>query len=210
MKVAWLFAPGAGLPSDSPWMSRWASYLEPHGPVVRFDYPYRLAGRGRPDRLPVLLEHHERMLSRTEEEHPGLSVVLIGKSMGSRIGCHVATSRAVRAVVCLGYPLYGGGSPEKSRDEVLRALKTPILFVQGTRDRLCPIDALEALRPALSAPSALHVVQAGDHSLQVTKTHMKSTGRSQSDIDRRAVEEILVFTNNLPGFMDGAREATSG
>ena len=32
-------------------------------------------------------------------------VVLIGKSMGSRIGCHLALEEDVAALVCLGYPL---------------------------------------------------------------------------------------------------------
>ncbi len=197
--VVWLFAPGAGLPSDSPWMTHWAGLLEPRGPVVRFDYPYRIAGRSRPDRLPVLVAHHERMLVETRDAHPGHSVVLIGKSMGSRVGCHVATSHVVHAVVCLGYPLLGGGDPTKRRDEVLRALKTPIQFVQGTRDRLCPLADLEAVRADMTAPSALHVVDTGDHSLKVTKTHLKMTGETQEAVDARAVAAIVGFVDRRPG-----------
>src|SRR5262249_28166478 len=49
-----LFAPGAGAPSSSPWMARWAERLAAHGRVATFDYPYMLAGRRMPDKLPVL------------------------------------------------------------------------------------------------------------------------------------------------------------
>ncbi|HEV3410461.1 MAG TPA: alpha/beta family hydrolase, partial [Chthoniobacterales bacterium] len=75
----------------------------------------------------------------------------------------------VDALVCLGYPLCGGGDRTKLRDRVLRELTTPILFVQGTRDSLCPLDLLEAVRREMAAPNELFVVEGGDHSLSVPK-----------------------------------------
>ena len=53
------------------------------------------------------------------------------------------------------------------RDEVLVALRTPVLFVQGSRDALCPLAELEAVRARMSARTALHVVEGGNHSLEV-------------------------------------------
>src|SRR5205814_3757511 len=38
-----LFAPGAGAPSSSAWMKRWAKHLGTLGRVVPFDYPYMRA-----------------------------------------------------------------------------------------------------------------------------------------------------------------------
>ena len=60
--------------------------------------------------------------------------VLIGKSMGSRIGCHVAGDYEglVDAVVCLGYPLVGVNG--KLRDEALLALAVPTLLCQVCSD----------------------------------------------------------------------------
>lgn len=201
MSRVFVMAPGAGLPASSPWMTRWADRLSALGEVVRFDYPYRLAGRSRPDRLPVLMARHSEVLAEVRNRHPEASIMLIGKSMGSRVGCHVAAAdpaTPIRALVCLGYPLLGGGKPDKRRDQVLRELRTPIQFVQGTRDRMCPIDDLEALRPELTAPSALHVVETGDHSLVVTKTHTKQTGRTQDDVEASAVQAIGRFLDHLP------------
>ena len=54
------------------------------------------------------------------------------------------------------------------RDEVLVALRTPILFVQGSRDALCPLPRLEAVRARMTAPSTLLVVDGGNHSLEVS------------------------------------------
>ncbi|HET6922335.1 MAG TPA: alpha/beta family hydrolase, partial [Anaeromyxobacteraceae bacterium] len=104
-----LLAPGAGQPSTSAWMRAWARRLEGLGEVFTFDYPYMLAGRRRPDRLPVLLESHRTALAAARAGRQG-PLVLAGKSMGSRIGCHLAAAEpAVRALVCLGYPLVGRG-----------------------------------------------------------------------------------------------------
>ncbi|MBI4951287.1 MAG: dienelactone hydrolase family protein, partial [Myxococcales bacterium] len=161
-----LFAPGAGAPSTSAWMEGWAERLAALGVVRRFDYPYVRAGRGRPDRQPVLVAAHREALAAARAACEG-RVVLVGKSMGGRIGCHVALEEPVAALVCLGYPLVGAKG--ELRDAVLRALGTPVLFVQGTRDRLAPLDALERVRRQMPATTELHVVETGDHSLIETR-----------------------------------------
>ncbi|HEX8311147.1 MAG TPA: alpha/beta fold hydrolase [Chthoniobacteraceae bacterium] len=140
-----LFAHGAGAPSSHPWMLRWAELLTTIGNVVAFDYPNLAEGRKRPDPLPKLIEAHRAALEKARQSHAG-PVVLIGKSMGGRVGCHLALQKTVAAVVCLGYPLCGGGDCSKLRDKVLRELSTPILFVQGTRDSLCPLNVLARVR----------------------------------------------------------------
>jgi predicted alpha/beta-hydrolase family hydrolase len=185
-----LLAPGAGAPSSSPWMTAWAERLGALGRVARFDYPYMRAGRRSPDRLPVLLEAHRAALldARAGEKGP---VVLAGKSMGSRIGCHLALEEPVAALVCLGYPLRGARGD--LRDEVLLALRTPVLFVEGTRDPLCPLDALEAVRRRMRAPTALHVVEGGDHSLAVSRRALAAAGQRQEDVDARALAAIAAF-----------------
>ena len=111
-------------------MRRWARLLGTIGPVRGFDYPYMAEGRKRPDPLPKLINAHRTALKQLRDSSP-VPVVLIGKSMGSRIGCHVSLEEEVSALVCLGYPLCGGGDPTKLRDQVLREIRTPILFVQG-------------------------------------------------------------------------------
>src|SRR5262245_31365554 len=135
-----LFAHGAGAPSASAWMQGWARRLETLGDVVCFDYPYMKAGRKTPDRLPALIEAHRLALAEARAGHGGRPVVLAGKSMGGRVGCHLAgelgEADAAAAVVCFGYPLRSG-STGAMRDQVLISLKTPTLFLQGTRDPLC-------------------------------------------------------------------------
>ena len=122
----------------------------------------------------------------------------MGKSMGGRIGCHVSLEEKIDGLVCLGYPLCAMGDRTKLRDEVLRALTTPILFVQGTRDALCPTDLLERVRSEMKAPNSLHVVEGGDHSLRVPKRQLQATGETQEDINQRLFEAVAGFVDQLP------------
>lgn len=190
-----LFAPGAGAPSTSPWMDRWAARLAEIGDVERFDYPYVKAGRRTPDRLPVLVSAHRAALAQARASRGDVPVVLAGKSMGGRVGCHVALEERVDALVCLGYPLRGARGDLRS--EVLVALRTPVLFVQGSRDPLCPLDALEDVRRSMSAPTALHVVEGANHSLEVGAKALRARGESQDDVDRRALQTIAELVRSV-------------
>jgi uncharacterized protein len=193
MPPFFLFAPGAGAPSSHPWMQRWKERLSALGRVETFDYAYMRENRRRPDPLPQLIAAHRQKL--IETRRPEEPVILIGKSMGGRIGCHVALSEKVTALVCLAYPLCGGGDPRKLRDKVLRELETPILFVQGTRDSLCPLNLLESVRAEMKASNTLHVVEQGDHSLLVAKRYLASIGKTQDEIDEQILEAIAGFVD---------------
>src|SRR5438045_7000666 len=148
-------------------------------------------GRKRPNPPAQLIAAHRSALAEARAKSSG-PIFLIGKSMGGRIGCHVALEEQVAGLVCLGYPLCGGGDPAKLRDKVLRELRTPILFVQGTRDALCPLDLLEKVRSEMTAENFLHLVEGGDHSLLVTKQLTAAT-KTQDQVDQRILESIAQF-----------------
>jgi len=190
VKPFFLFAPGAGAPSSHPWMQRWKESLTQIGDVETLDYDYMREGRKRPDRLPQLISAHRAALAAARTKTSG-PIILIGKSMGGRVGCHVALEEKVDGVVCMGYPLCAMGDRSKLRDQVLRDLHTPILFVQGTRDPLCPLDLLESVRKEMSAPNVLHVVEGGDHSLIVRKKDLGS--ETQEDVDQIIAKAISDF-----------------
>ena len=190
MKSFFLFAPGAGAPSTHPWMQGWKRQLAQLGDVLTFDYNYMIEGRRRPDRLPQLIATHINALASLRAKTSG-PIFLIGKSMGGRIGCHVALEEKVSGIVCLGYPLCAMGDRTRLRDQVLRDLRTQILFVQGTRDPLCPLDLLENIRTEMTAPNFLHLVEGGDHSLLVRKKDLSN--ETQEDVDQRIAEAISDF-----------------
>ena len=189
---AFLLAPGAGAPSSHARMRTFAGLLGTLGLVEPFDYPYALEGRRRPDPLPKLIAAHRAALGALRAKHDG-PIMLAGKSMGGRVGCHVARVDPVQAVICFGYPLCAAGDRSKLRDQVLLELKTPVMFAQGTRDPLCPLDLLEGVRNRMRAPSTLYVVEGGDHSLIVAKAALKALGSSQEEVDESILIAITLF-----------------
>jgi predicted alpha/beta-hydrolase family hydrolase len=116
------------------------------------------------------------------------------------VGCHVALEEppgAVAGLVCLGYPLRGQRG--QLRDEVLLALRTPVLFAQGSRDALCPLADLHAVRARMAAPSTLHVVEGGNHSLELGVRALAAAGETQEDVDARVIEAIAGFVGSSGG-----------
>ena len=198
MRPLLLFAPGAGAPSSHPWMQSWKKILSEIGEVETFDYDYMREGRKRPDPLPQLIAAHREALNRARERYRPERTILVGKSMGGRIGCHVSLEEELDGLICLGYPLCAMGDRAKLRDQVLRALTTPILFVQGSRDSLCPLDLLERVRTEMKAPNFLHVVENGDHSLRVSKRQLQGSNQTQEDVDQRVFQSIAEFIAGLP------------
>jgi len=175
-------------------MRRWRDYLRTLGEVTSFDYPYMQARRKMPDRMPALVAAHREALAKVRAESGGAPVFLAGKSMGSRVGCHLSLEEPVAGLVCIGYPLVSGSSGAL-RDEVLVALRTPILFLQGTHDSLCPIPKLEDVRARMTAASWLYTVQDANHSLELPS--VKHTPALQKDVEISALEAIRRFLDDV-------------
>jgi predicted alpha/beta-hydrolase family hydrolase len=168
-------------------MQRYRDGLAKFARVVTFDYPYMALGRRSPDPLAKLVAAHQSVLAGARQDHDG-PVFLVGKSMGGRVGCHLALVEPVTGVICLGYPLRS--QTGKLRDQVLLELRTPVLFVQGSRDPLCPLDDLAAVRSRMTAASELHVVPGGDHSLELGKRELARLGTTQAELHGRICERI--------------------
>lgn len=162
--VGIVLAHGAGAGRAHPFMSGMRDRLAARGhAVLAFDYPYFAEGRRAPDRLPVLVDSHRAAAAFLAERTQ--AVVLAGKSMGGRVGSHVEGLACPR--VFLGYPLVVIGRSEPRDTSHLDALGVPMLFLQGERDRMAPLDLL---RPVVGRVGAdLVVVPDADHSFKVPK-----------------------------------------
>ena len=179
-----LLAHGAGLGQDHEWMVYVRDGLAASGiPVMTFNYPYMEAGRKAPNPARILLACHRAALA---ELRPRVErVVLAGKSMGGRMGSHVAADGAdVAGLVFYGYPLVGVGKTKPRNVSHLADVGAPMLFVQGTRDRLAPLDLIKPVVKSLDAD--LHIIEDGDHSFRV----LKRTGRDPWGV----LDEVVAVT----------------
>ncbi len=122
-------------------------------PSLRFNYPYRSAGRKAPDR-PKVLEAATREAAAELAERARLApgrLVLGGRSMGGRY-CSMAVGAdddplPALGLLMLSYPLHAAGKPDSHRMEHFPRIRVPVLFVSGTRDALAGQAPLAAGGP---------------------------------------------------------------
>lgn len=168
-----ILAHGAGAPMDSEFMTDMAARLAVRGiNVMRFEFPYmaqrRLDGRKRPPNPQAQLLDCWRQVYAQVRPHVAGCLAIGGKSMGGRMASLVADELGADALVCLGYPFYAVGKPEKPRVAHLVALKTPTLIVQGDRDALGSREVVEGYE--LSDAITLYWLATGNHDLKPLKT----------------------------------------
>ncbi|MBB4862234.1 putative alpha/beta-hydrolase family hydrolase [Pseudomonas nitritireducens] len=185
-----VLAHGAGAPMDSPFMDDMAARLAERGiSVVRFEFPYMAMRRADGKRRPPnpqkqLLECWRQVYVQIRAEVPG-KLAIGGKSMGGRMASLLADELGADALVCLGYPFYAAGKPEKPRVAHLAELKTPTLIVQGERDALGDRPTVDGYK--LSSAIQLHWLVAADHDLKPLKasglTHQQHLENASARIE---------------------------
>ena len=195
-----LLAHGAGAGMDAPALVAVADALERSGiPSLRFEYPYRTAGRRSPDRPPVL-EAATRAATAELSERVGLPVerlVLGGRSMGGRYCSMIvgAETDAVPALglLLLGYPLHPAGKPERRRDEHFPRLTCAVLFVSGTRDSLAPQQGLTDAAAGIAGPVTFHWLETADHGFRP----LKASGRTADDLVQEVADTSVAWVKAL-------------
>jgi len=192
-RSAFLLAHGAGIDMDAPLLVAIGRGLAARGiPVMRFRFVYRerMALEGRqlpPDRTPDLEHAHQSALDELTRRLPRSRHVLAGKSLGGRIGTHLAAKGAdVAGLVLLGYPLHPPGEPDKERSEHFAAIAQPALFLQGTRDEFGAIPELERALSRFGGRATLAAIEGADHGFDV----LARSGRTREEVERELLERI--------------------
>lgn len=162
-------AHGAGAGMEHPFMSGFTRALNDDGvATLRFNFPYREAGRKFPDRPPAAIAAWRAAMDAARSRSEGEPLWAAGKSFGGRMASMaVAEGMPASGLVYLGYPLHPPGKPEKLRDEHLYGLELPMLFLQGTRDTFATPELLEGVVSRVGPNATLHWCEGGDHSFAV-------------------------------------------
>ena len=168
-KAVLVLAHGAGGDLNDKLLAGVAGRLAGKGiAVLRFNFPYREAGRGGPGSARQSEDAYRAVA--IAARIPGVPLFIGGKSYGGRMASHiVADGFDADGLVLISYPLHPPGQFEKLRTAHLPQIKVPTLFIRGTSDTFSREDLFEDALSAL--PNATVVrVEGGDHSLRVRGT----------------------------------------
>jgi predicted alpha/beta-hydrolase family hydrolase len=177
-RAMYVFAHGAGANMRHAFMDAVAGRLASAGVAsFRYNFPYMEAGRGGPNPAPVLVKTVRSAVAEATRLGPGLPLLAGGKSMGGRMTSTAAAADALPNVLGLaffGFPLHAPGKASADRGAHLADVGLPMLFLQGTRDKLASLDLLQPLLASLEPPPVLHAVDDADHGFHVPKRTGKS------------------------------------
>jgi predicted alpha/beta-hydrolase family hydrolase len=178
----YVFAHGAGAGMRHRFMEAVADRLAGHGiATLRYQFPYMEAGRKGPNPAPVLVRTVRSAVAEAARLEPGLPLVAGGKSMGGRMTSQAAAKEplpGVKGLAFFGFPLHAPGRASADRGAHLGHVGLPMLFLQGTRDKLANLDLLKPLLDSVRPRPTLALVDGADHSFQVRKR----SGRTDDEV----------------------------
>ena len=136
--------------------------------VVRYELPWRVAGRTVGPRPPASDPAWVAGMDAARAAWPGLPLVTGGRSAGARIACRTWDAD-LAGVLCLAFPLHPPGKPAQGRLGELQPVGVPALLVSGARDPFgSPAELEEALAADHAAARELVVVPGATHSFPRT------------------------------------------
>jgi predicted alpha/beta-hydrolase family hydrolase len=149
--------------------------------TFRYQFPYMEAGGGTPDPPHILVATVRSAVEEAVKLAGDLPLIAGGKSLGGRMTSTAAAKGLlpeVRGVVFFGFPLHPPEKPSIERAGHLQAVTVPMLFLQGTRDRLAELELLRPVCEQLGSRAHLRIIEGADHSFHV----LKRSGRTDLEV----------------------------
>ncbi|THD62615.1 MAG: alpha/beta hydrolase [Bradyrhizobium sp.] len=186
-RACFVLAHGAGAGMTHPFMETVATGLcDRDVATLRYQFPYMEKAGKRPDSPPVAHATVRAAVTKAARCCPGLALIAGGKSFGGRMTSQaqaIAPLPGVVGLAFLGFPLHPANKPSEERAKHLFDIEVPMLFLQGSNDKLAEPGLLEPLIGKLGPSASLHLVPHADHSFHVPAR----SGRN----DREVMSEIL-------------------
>ena len=164
--------------------------------TFRYQFPYIENHRRVPDAPAVLIATVRAAVQAAANAAPGLPLLAGGKSLGGRMTSSAAAQEplaGVRGIIFLGFPLHPPGRPGTKRADHLGRVRVPMLFLQGTRDPLAPLEELRPVCASLGALATLQVFETADHSFHV----LKSSQMNDQQILREMAEGVAAWARHI-------------
>ena len=193
-RACFVLAHGAGAGMFHPFMDVVARELGERGiATLRYQFPYMEQRSRRPD--PPKLAHAtvRAAVAAAAKLAPALPLIAGGKSFGGRMTSQAQAASplpGVYGLAFLGFPLHPAGRPSDERAEHLFAVEVPMLFLQGSRDKLAELELLSGLIERLGERASLRLIEDADHSFRVPAR----AGRKDADVKRDMMDALAGWT----------------
>jgi predicted alpha/beta-hydrolase family hydrolase len=172
-----------------PFMEDVAAKLYGHGiATLRFQFPFMETGSKRPDTPAVAHGAIRLAAAEAGRRCRGMLIIAGGKSFGGRMTSQAQAEdpiEGVRALAFVGFPLHLAGKPSIIRAEHLAGIRIPMLFIQGTRDKLAEPALLRQVCKGLRSRATSRLIDGADHGFHIPVR----SGRT----DQEVVSEIALM-----------------
>ena len=174
-KCIFTLAHGAGAGMDHSFMETLADSLSKVGiATLRFNFPFAEHKKGRPDSPAIAHMTIEAAIMKARELNPKLPLFVSGKSFGGRMSSQWLAGHpdsSVNGIIFYGFPLHPSGKPSTERADHLKALKIPMLFLQGSKDTLATWPLIKSVCESLRK-ATLVKLEGADHSFKAGKQNV--------------------------------------
>jgi uncharacterized protein len=168
-------AHGAGAGMNHSFMVTLAQLLSEQAiTTLRFNFPFAENKKGRPDTPAVAHQTIEAAITKAQKLFPDLPLFVAGKSFGGRMSSQYLSTNpipGVKGIIFYGFPLHPPGKPSTERAEHLKNVKTPMLFLQGTKDELATWSLIESVCSSLKQ-ATLVKIEGADHAFKAGKQNI--------------------------------------
>jgi hypothetical protein len=198
-RACFVLAHGAGAGMTHPSLEAVATGLGARGiATLRYQFPYMEKGSKRPDPPAVAHATVRAAVAEAGRCCAGMTLIAGGKSFGGRMTSQAqakAPLAGVRGLAFLGFPLHPAGKPSSERAEHLADIDIPMLFIQGTRDKLAELSLLQPVLDGLGPLASLHPVKEADHSFHVPAR----SGRKDREVMDEVLDAIAAWIGKVEG-----------
>jgi uncharacterized protein len=189
-RACYVLAHGAGAGMAHPFMVSVAEGLAERGiATLRYQFPYMERGSKRPDAPPLAQAAVRAAVAAASRLVPALPLIAGGKSFGGRMTSQAQAAGplpGVLGIAFLGFPLHPSGRPSDERGKHLSDVQIPMLFLQGTRDKLAEPGVLQPLVERLGLLAMLKFFADADHSFHVPPR----TGRKDAEVRAEILDAL--------------------
>jgi len=177
-------AHGAGAGMKHEFMIKLSQSLAEAGIAsLRFNFPFMENKKGRPDTPAVAHQTIEAAIKKAKKLFPKLPVFVAGKSFGGRMTSQymsLSPDNAVKGIIFYGFPLHAPGKPSIERAEHLKGVRSPMLFLQGSRDEFAEWKLISSVCKKLPLAELIKI-EGANHGFKAGK--------------RDVIKELAILTN---------------